>query len=79
MKITDDKGLHFYAPESLHLEAIWWLKWVSGEEYYQILYCAISVAQMVMKLLFWVLEGSYCSIANIFVVWATEMAQYKIW
>ena len=64
--------------ESLPLEAIWWLKWVSGEEYYQILYFAISVAEMVMKLLFWVLEGSYCSIANFFVVWATEMAQYKI-
>ena len=59
---------------SLPLEAIWWIKWVSGEEYYQILYCTISVAQMVMKLLFWVLEGSYCSIALWwFLCWPTDM------
>ena len=50
------------------LEAIWWHEWFSSEEYY-----AISEAQMVKKLLFWVFYAKF------FVVWVTEIAHYKIW
>ena len=65
--------------ESLPLEAIWWLKWVSGEEYYQILYCAISVAQTTKKLAIEQYEPSNTQNSNFITIWATEMAQYKIW
>ena len=36
--------------QGLHLEAIWWTIWVSGEKYIYFLYCAISVAQIVKEL-----------------------------
>ena len=45
---------------------------MSGEKYYQILYCAISVAQMVMKLLFGVLEDSYWCIMLTFLLFELQ-------
>ena len=65
--------------ESLPSEAIWWYKWVPGEEYYQILYCAISVVQTTKKLAKEQYEPSNTQNSNFITIWATEMAQYKIW
>ena len=45
--------LRYLVNEWMPLEAIWWTRWFSGEEYYHFLYCAIYVAQIVKELAFY--------------------------